>query len=154
MTRKETAMRNFTDGYNCTQAVVLAFADLLPIDRETLLRLSSSFGGGMGRLREVCGTVSAMFLVIGILYGYDTPETGAVKAAHYTRVQTLAARFEARYSSIVCRDLLGLSVKHDQPTPEARTAAYYQKRPCREIVGTAAELLEAFIAEENARLEK
>ena len=149
MTRREAAMANFMKGYNCSQSIVLAFADLLPVDESELLKLSSSFGGGMGRLREVCGSVSGMFMVAGLLYGYDGPETGQVKADHYARIQELAKRFEEKHGSIVCRELLGLSVRHDIPVPEARTSEYYKKRPCPEIIGDAAEILEQFINEQN-----
>ncbi len=145
MTRRETAMANFRKGYNCSQSIVLTFADLLPVDEKTLLSLASSFGGGMGRLREVCGAVSGMFMVAGILYGYDGPETGEVKAEHYARIQELAHRFEEKNGSIVCRELLGLNVRHDVPVPEARTEEYYKKRPCPEIIGDVAEMLEQYI---------
>ena len=145
MTRKEAAMKNFTDGYNCSQAVVLAFADMLDADESFLLKLSSSFGGGLGRLREVCGSVSGMAIVLGILYGYDDSSTKEAKAEHYARIQEVAHEFEARNGSIVCRELLGLSVKHDNPTPEARTSEYYKKRPCVELVGDSAEILEEYI---------
>lgn len=147
MTRRQMAMDNFMKGYNCSQSIVLAFADMLPVDEATLLKLSSSFGGGMGRLREVCGSVSGMFMVAGLLYGYDGPETGQVKADHYARIQELAHRFEEQHGSIVCRELLGLSVRHDVPVPEARTAEYYKKRPCPEIIGDAAQILEEYIME-------
>ena len=150
MTRREAAMANFMKGYNCSQSVVLAFADMIDIDEATLSKLSSSFGGGMGRLREVCGSVSGMFMVAGLLYGYDGPETGQVKADHYARIQELAKRFEEKHGSIVCRELLGLSVRHDIPVPEARTSEYYKKRPCPEIIGDAAEILEQFINEQNS----
>lgn len=124
MTRKEKAMAYFRQGYNCAQAVVLAFADLTDMDEATLSRMSCSFGGGMGRLREVCGTVTGMFLVTGLLRGYDGAETGEVKAAHYARIQALAKEFERQNGSIVCRELLALRQKHrDDPTPEARTEA-------------------------------
>lgn len=149
MTRREAAMANFMKGYNCSQSVVLAFADMIDIDEATLSKLSSSFGGGMGRLREVCGSVSGMFMVAGLLYGYDGPETGQLKADHYARIQELAKRFEEKHGSIVCRELLGLSVRHDIPVPEARTSEYYKKRPCPEIIGDAAEILEQFINEQN-----
>ena len=149
MTRREAAMANFMKGYNCSQSVVLAFADMIDIDEATLSKLSSSFGGGMGRLREVCGSVSGMFMVAGLLYGYDGPETGQLKADHYARIQELAKRFEEKHGSIVCRELLGLSVRHDIPIPEARTSEYYKKRPCPEIIGDAAEILEQFINEQN-----
>lgn len=134
MTRREAAMANFMKGYNCSQAVMLAFADLLPIDESTLLKMASSFGGGMGRLREVCGSVSGIFMVAGLLYGYDGPETGEVKAEHYARIQVLAKRFEEKHGTIICREMLGLTVRHDTPVPEARTKEYYKKRPCAEII--------------------
>lgn len=148
--RGRAAMENFLAGYNCTQAVALAFADLLDIDKSMLLRMSSSFGGGMGRLREVCGTVSGMFLVAGMLYGYEDPKAFEEKAEHYGRIQELAARFREQQGSIVCRELLGLSVKQDAPVPEKRTPEYYQKRPCPQLAGLAAAILEQFI-EENPR---
>ena len=143
-------MTNFRNGYNCSQAIVMAFEDLLPIDKSQLSKIASSFGGGMGRLREVCGSVSGMFLVAGLLYGYDGPETGQVKADHYAIIQELAHRFEEKHGSIVCRELLGLSVRHDDPVPEARTPEYYQKRPCVEIIGDAAEILDQFINEKTS----
>ena len=101
----------------------------------------------MGRLREVCGSVSGMFMIAGLIYGYDGPETGQVQADHYARIKELARRFEETHGSIVCREMLGLSVKHDAPTPEARTNEYYKKRPCPDIVGDAAEILEKYIEE-------
>lgn len=149
MTRKELATYYFYQGYNCSQSIVLAFKDLLDTDEETLSKIACSFGGGMGRLREVCGSVSGMFMVIGLLYGYSGPEKGDVKADHYARVQELARRFEEKHGSIVCRELLGLSVKHDSPVPEARSEKYYQKRPCPEIIGSAAEILEEYILEQS-----
>lgn len=146
MTRKEMAMENFMKGYNCSQSVVLAFADLIdPVEAKMLSKMSSSFGGGMGRLREVCGSVSGMFLVLGALYGYEGPETGAPKAEHYARIQEVAKAFEEENGSIVCRELLGLTVKKQEPTPEARTKEYYKKRPCKELVGCAAQILDEFI---------
>ena len=147
ISRKDKAMNYFSAGYNCSQSVVLAFSDLLPVDEKNLAKLSSSFGGGMGRLREVCGCVSGMFMVVGFLYGYENAETGEPKAVLYEKIQELAHKFEAENGSIVCRELLGLSVKHDSATPEKRTDEYYKKRPCRELVGNAAEILENFIEE-------
>jgi len=147
MTRRDIAIANFKSGYNCSQSIVLAFKDILPEDENTLSRLASSFRGGMGRLREVCGSVSGMFMVAGLLYGYGGPEQGKVKADHYARIQELAHRFEEKHGSIVCREILGLTVRHDAPVPEARTDAYYKKRPCTEIIGDAAEILEQYIME-------
>ncbi|MCM1112626.1 MAG: C-GCAxxG-C-C family protein [Muribaculum sp.] len=145
--RGRAAMEYFLSGYNCTQAVALAFADLFDMDETMLLRMSSSFGGGMGRLREVCGTVSGMFLVAGLLYGYDDPKDFEGKAAHYGRIQELAGRFRERQGSIVCRELLGLSGQLDGPVPERRTQEYYQKRPCPQLAGLAAAILERFMEE-------
>ena len=140
---------------NCSQAVLLAFVDELGesktgISHETALKLSSSFGGGMGRLREVCGAVSGMFMVAGLLKGYDLDSEPEAKAKHYELIQTLAKRFVEKNGSIVCRTLLGLDngkkgFNPDNPVPEARTEVYYKKRPCAELVadaaGIAAELL-------------
>ncbi len=148
MTRKEMAMQNFYDGYNCTQAVVLAFSDLFPFDQDSLLCMVSPLGGGMGRLREVCGSVSGMFLVLGMLYGYSDPKARGEKAELYSRVQELAARFEEKNHSIVCRELLGLSEKRQQPVPEERTQEYYKKRPCPELIGMAAEILDQYLSEQ------
>ena len=143
----QKAMALFKEGYNCAQAVFLAFEDLYQIDRKTAVRLSSSFGGGMGRLREVCGAVSGMFMVTGILYGYDDMEDAKAKADHYERIQYLAKEFESVNGSIICRVLLGLGEGSDVPIPEPRTEGYYKKRPCVELVGTAAAILEQYINE-------
>ena len=145
--RRERATELFLEGYNCTQAVFLAFEDLHGMDRWAAAALSSSFGGGMGRLREVCGTVSGMFLVAGALYGYDDPKAVQEKAEHYARIQELAAEFEKQNGSIICRELLGLNVKKESPVPEARTAEYYKKRPCPQLAGCAAEIMERYIRE-------
>lgn len=145
MTRKEKATALFEDGYNCSQAVVLAFSDLVGIDEKALAKIASSFGGGMGRLREVCGAVTGMFMVLGLLYGYSEAESGTKKAEHYERIQNAARKFSEKTGSIVCRELLGLSNKPSDPTPEKRTETYYKKRPCKELVGIAAEILEEII---------
>ena len=144
-TRREKAMRLFSEGYNCAQSLFLAFEDVVHMDRKAAAVMSSSFGGGMGRLREVCGTVSGMFLVAGILYGYDDPKDYEGKKEHYARIQELAAAFEAQNGSIVCRELLGLEVKHDHYAPSPRTEEYYKKRPCRELAGDAAQILDEYI---------
>ncbi len=148
--RGQRAMGFFLEGYNCTQAVVLSFADLIGMEKKTLLRMSSSFGGGMGRLREVCGAVSGMFLVAGFLYGYDTPGAAGQqdKAAHYARIQELAGEYRTVNGSIVCRELLGLKVEGaDHPTPEPRTPEYYKKRPCEQVIGIAAAIMEKYVEE-------
>lgn len=145
MTKKELAMDCFSQGYNCTQSVVLAYKEYFDMDQDTLMRIAGSFGGGMGRLREVCGAMSGIAFVLGQLYGYSDPKAKAEKNDHYARIQLLAKQFEEKNGSIVCRELLGLNVKHDVPVAAERTAEYYKKRPCKEIVGIAAELLEKYI---------
>ena len=147
--RKEIAMDYFDEGYNCAQAVTLAFADLMDGDKEMLAKLSGSFGGGFGRMREICGAVSGMGFVLGGIYGYNDPKDAEGKKKHYERIQEAARAYEEENGSIVCRELLGLSVKHDEPEPEARTAAYYKKRPCRELVGCAAQILDEYIRQKE-----
>lgn len=142
----QKAMGLFKEGFNCSQSVFLAFEDLHKIDRKTALKLSSSFGGGMGRLREVCGAVSGMFMAAGILYGYDDPKDYEAKKEHYERIQLLAKEFESCNGSIVCRQLLGLGEGKDAPAPEKRSEEYYKKRPCAELVGMAAAILEQYIS--------
>ncbi len=139
------AMKLFKEGYNCSQSVFLAFEELYSIDRKTALMLSSSFGGGMGRLREVCGAVTGMFMVAGVLYGYESPEASEEKKEHYERIQYLSQEFEKENNSIICRELLGLSEGKDNPTPSARTEEYYQKRPCEQLVGIGAAIMEKYI---------
>lgn len=141
----QKAMNLFKEGYNCSQSVFLAFQDLYGIDRSTALKLSSSFGGGMGRLREVCGAVSGMFLTAGVLYGYDSSKDRSSKTEHYKRIQQLARSFEELNGSIVCRQLLGLGQKKESYVPEERTKDYYRKRPCGQIVGCAAYIMEEYI---------
>ena len=141
----EKAMENFKQGYNCSQSVFLAFSDFYSMDQDTALRISSSFGGGMGRLREVCGAVSGMFMVAGILYGYTDPKDHKSKTKHYERIQDLAREFKNRNHSIICRELLGLEAGPDSPVPELRTKEYYKKRPCVELVGMAAEIMEEYL---------
>lgn len=144
--RAQKAIEYFFEGYNCSQAIMLAFADVHNLDKKTALAMSSSFGGGMGRLREVCGGMSGVFMVLGIVYGYDDPKDPEAKKEHYERIQQLAAEFRNLHGSIVCRELLGLDLKGpDAPTPEARTSEYYQKRPCPKMIGSAAMILEGYM---------
>lgn len=140
--RSERAKNLFLEGYNCAQAVVGAFSDILPEEFEVLMKTVSSFGGGMGRLREVCGAVSGMFFVAGALYGYDDPKAKEEKAEHYRLIQTLAAKFREQNGSIICRELLEEEHAPVTPIPSERTAAYYRKRPCKELVADAVLILE------------
>ena len=139
----QKAVENFRKGYNCAQSVFLAFAEDFGIDSETALKLSSSFGGGMGRLREVCGTVSAIFLLVGYKYGYTSPTDKQAKIDHYKLIQDIARRVQQDKGSYVCRDLLQLKQGEIQSfVPDDRTAEYYQKRPCLAMVEYSAALAE------------
>jgi len=149
MTRKEKAMQYFLDGYNCSQCIILTFEDVIGTDVELALKIASPFGGGMGRLREVCGSVSGMFMVLGYVYGYNSPTDKEGKKVLYEYVQELARRYEEENGSIICRELLGLDVKRQDPTPEERTKEYYKNRPCTEKIGSAAEILETFLIEQG-----
>ncbi|MGI6013888.1 MAG: C-GCAxxG-C-C family protein [Oscillospiraceae bacterium] len=145
MRHSETAKSLFLEGYNCAQSVAGAFSAELNLPLSTVTRLASSFGGGMGRMREVCGAVSGMSLVAGILYGYDDPKDRDAKTAHYARIQQLAAQFREQFGSIVCRELLGAEGADHSHIPSARTDSYYKKRPCADLVATAAEILSEYI---------
>ena len=135
----------FMNGYNCAQAVLVAFSDLTGLDDGFSAKFSSSFGGGMGRMRQVCGAVSGMLMVAGLLYGYDTPGDDNVKQAHYARVQYLAGRFREEVGSIVCREIL--KNPPSDPNPSPRTAEYYAQRPCARMVLLAGQILDAYIKE-------
>lgn len=145
MTRKEQAIEYFKQGYNCSQAVVLTFKDILTIDAEELCKIASPFGGGLSRMRETCGAVSGMVLVLGNLIGYSTPELGEIKHELYKNTQEILKIFENRYGSLTCRNLLNLSVKHDDPKPSPRDHDFMSKRPCPELIGGAAEILEEYL---------
>lgn len=153
MSKREIAIAHFKAGCNCAQAVLLAFCEEVALDETTALRLAAPFGGGFGRQREVCGAVSGMCLVLGFLDGYDDVTDPAKKTAHYATVQQLCAAFRERNGSIICRELLGGTAGKDTaPTPDARTEAYYKKRPCAELVGDAAEILEGWLREHPHRV--
>ena len=128
--RAEKARRFFLEGYNCAQAVVLAYCDLFDISPSLAASISAPLGGGMGRLREVCGAVSGMFMVAGLFYKNDVPLDMTKRKIVYGTVQDLAEKSKALNGSIICRELLGLDHKSDSPTPEARTETYYKRRPC------------------------
>ena len=147
MEHAKRARELFQEGYNCAQAVTCAFDDLTGLDRETAARLSSSFGGGMGRMREVCGTVSGALLVLGILCGYSDPKDPAAKIEHYHLVQEFARRFREINGTIICRELLaGIKTKPGNE-PEERTAEYYATRPCLRHAGEAAAIVEEMLKE-------
>lgn len=139
--RAERARQYFLEGYNCAQAVFLTYQDFTNLDPTTVATIAAPFGGGMGRLREVCGTVSGMFMVAGYLQPNPEPNDTPNKKACYTLVQSLAEDFRRENGSIICRELLGLAQKQDDPTPSARTEEYYHRRPCAEYVAIAARIV-------------
>ena len=146
MDHSEQAAQLFLSGSNCAQAVMVAFCDVTGLEPAFAAKLSSSFGGGMGRLREVCGAVSGMLMVAGLLYGYDEPgQNDEAKKAHYQLVQELAGQFREQAGSIVCREILKNPPTNPDPSP--RTAEYYKTRPCARMVVTAARILDRYIEE-------
>ena len=136
--RAEQAKSYFTQGYNCAQSVYMAFADLFGMGTKQAAIIAAPLGGGMGRLREVCRACSASFLVAGLAIPCDNPTDTKSKKECYAMVQRLAERFREENGSIICRELLGLGEKKENPTPSPRTAEYYKKRPCAELVYLAA----------------
>lgn len=136
--RVEKARALFKQGFNCSQSVFAACADIYGIDDEALaLKLAASFGGGIGRMRMTCGAACGMFLLAGLENGSTIVGDAEGKKQNYTLVQDLAAKFQAENGSLICAELLGIAPKPQEPTPEARTEAYYQKRPCVDMVANA-----------------
>lgn len=150
MTHEEKAGKLFRSGYTCAQALLLAFGDVTGLDEKTATAISLSFGGGMGRLREVCGAVSGAFMVAGLLWGEANGAPAQdKKAAHYALIQDIAARLKDKNGSIICRELLGLGKGASAPVPEERTADYYKRRPCEAYIRIAAAVLDEIIAEKG-----
>lgn len=145
MTKGEKAEALFLEGYNCAQAVFGAFCEDFGLEFETAMKLSSGFGGGMGRLREVCGAVSCMFMVFDMKHGYTSPTDTVAKKELYSHIQAMAKKFEEENGSIICKELLGLTDKKSDPTPDSRTSEYYQKRPCKELVKMAADIVDEYL---------
>lgn len=147
--RVEKAKRLFKEGgYNCCQAVVLAYNDIFGIDDETAAAMSSGFGGGMGRMREVCGSVSGMVMLAGLIRPATDPTVKDWRTANYALVQEMAGEFKGINGSIVCKELLGLvpmgsneMAPKESPEPSDRTPEYYKKRPCEELVGISARIV-------------
>ena len=142
-TKPEKAKELFHQGANCAQAVLGAFAGECGLTEEEAFKIASGFGGGISRLREVCGAVSGMVLVTNFVCGQSDISDKAAKDAHYAKVRELTDAFQKETGSVVCRELLGLKEKQsDEPVSEARTEQYYKKRPCAELVALAAEIVE------------
>ncbi len=147
MTHREKALEYFHQGYNCAQSVFAAFCDVTGYKEDDALRLASSFGAGMGRMREVCGSCSAMFMVAGIVRGYTDTSSSEPKKAHYELIQSLAAKFREKHGTIICRELLQSLKPDTSPTPSERTKEYYKIRPCAVFVADAADILDEMLSE-------
>lgn len=146
--KSEKARELFKTGLNCSQSVVAAFADVLGLSEQTAARLSAGLGGGVGRQREVCGAVSGAAMVLGFVFG---GEDGKDKKRAYEKVREFSDEFKRRNRFIVCRELLGLDEKKEESAaPAERTAEYYKKRPCADLVFDTAEILEAMLGEQKA----
>ena len=153
---EEQAKKYFLEGkYNCCQAVICAYCDEYGIDDDAIFRMTEGYGLGMGGLKDTCGAVTGMFMAIGMISGYSDPKDPEAKAAHYKRIQELASQFKDKNGSYICRELLSgeftgrdpisVSEMSSVTPPAPRTAEYYQKRPCGELVGDAAEILSQFL---------
>ncbi len=154
MSKAEDAKKMFLDGANCAQAVLATFANECEISPELAMKMASGFGAGMGRMREVCGAVSGMFLVANLKYGYHdifADNHKSCKDATYDMIQDLGERFKKEAGSIICRELLQLpKAQKDSPVSEERSTQYYTRRPCAEMVRIAAEITAQFLAEKEA----
>ena len=139
------AVGQLVDHGNCCQSVVLAFEDITKLEPELAATISAPFGGGMGRLREVCGAVSGMTMVAGFISPCPTNSDAVAKKENYALVQQFAEAFREQNGAIVCRTLLGLDHTKDNPTPSPRTAEYYKKRPCAELVADAARIVAQYL---------
>ncbi len=140
--RAEYALSLFKSGYNCAQSVFAAYADLLGMDTETALKMSSAMGGGIGRMREVCGTVSAMAMLAGLKEGNADPENEEAKEHIYALVRRMSALFKEQQGTIICRELLGIEGMEESAKPSIRTPEFYASRPCGRIIACAAEIIE------------
>ena len=145
--RIQQAIAYFKAGFNCSQSVVAAFADLYGFTPEQALKMSSSFGGGIGRMRQTCGAACGMFILAGLETGSTDGKDNAQKSYNYQVVQDLAQQFREINGSIICSELLGLKTAADDNAPQAseRTDNYYRKRPCAMMVETAARIFAQFL---------
>lgn len=150
--KTDKAKELFKSGYNCSQAVLGVFCEELGLDFETAMKVASSFGGGMGRMREVCGTVSGMFMAAGLAFA-STSDSPAKKGEHYKRIQELAKRFKDKNGSIICRELLQGIESSSDPKPSPRTENYYKKRPCVELVGDSVKIFEQYLKESKSKVQ-
>lgn len=146
--RVKQAVATFEEGYTCAQSVFSTYADLFGMDRQTALKLSSPMGGGIGRMREVCGAVSAMALLAGLKEGNTDPANEDGKEKIYLLTRQMADRFKEQFDTIVCRELLGLEGMEESAKPSVRTQQYYEERPCLKLIAAAAEIIEEMLLDD------
>ena len=152
--RIELAVSLFKEGYNCSQAVVAAYADMYGFTREQAFKMAASFGGGIGRMRKTCGAACGLFMLAGLETGCTDGKDREGKEANYKVVQALAEEFKKRNGSITCAELLGLEKSAPTPTtPEARTTEYYKKRPCVKMVEEAARIWSEYLCKKSIKNE-
>ena len=145
MTKREIAMEYFSRGYNCAQAVLLAYKEECGLPEDALAKIALPFGGGISRLRSVCGSVSGMIMAYGLICGESETIDAESKGRHYAETQKIIKKFQERNGSYICGELLqGIQITSGAK-PEDRTETYYKKRPCKELVGDAAEILEEYL---------
>ncbi len=146
--RVKQAVATFEEGYTCAQSVFSTYADLFGMDRQTALKLSSPMGGGIGRMREVCGAVSAMALLAGLKEGNTDPANEEGKEKIYLLTRQMADRFKKQFDTIICRELLGIEGMEESAKPSARTQQYYEERPCLKLIAVAAEIIEEMLLDD------
>lgn len=143
--RATKARKLFETGYNCAQAVAMTYSDCCQIDERVVEKMALAFGGGLGRQREVCGTVSGASMVLGAI---ESNKEGDPKARSYKIIQNFSAKFKDENGSIICRELLALAKgENDNPEPSPRTEKYYKRRPCADYVECSARLVGQIINE-------
>ena len=143
--RVQTAVSLFKSGYNCAQSVFAAYAELFGMDLQTALKMSSAMGGGVGRMREVCGAVSAMAMLAGLKEGNTDPEDEEAKEHIYALVRQMSVQFQKKQGSLICRELLGIEGMEESAKPSHRDEAYYQSRPCAGLIACAAGIIETVL---------
>ena len=148
--RVEDAVNLFMSGYNCCQSVFSAYSDLFGLDREMALKLSCSMGGGIGRMREICGAVSAMAMLAGLKEGNDDPENEEAKAHIYALVRDMSAKFKEKEGTLICRELLGIDGMEESAKPTVRTPEFYATRPCARLIAEAAEIIEEVLLDKKS----
>ena len=152
MTHPDKAEKLFLSGYNCSQSVFAAFCDVTGMDETAALKLSSSFGGGIGRMRGICGACTGMYMAVGLLYGCSDPNDGDAKSAHYALIQRMTAMFRERFGTVSCRELLGDTGNDSSPVSPPRDRKFYESRPCLACIRAAAEITDQIITGRRRKL--